>query len=220
MSQEALSFLARGTWITFQVTVLGFLAALLCAFISGFASLSRNAIIRWVNEIYILIFRGSSALVQVFFVFFVLPLFGLSIPPLTAAILVLALNFGAFGSQIVRSTIQSIDKGQREAAIALNMTPAQTMRRIILPQALIPMIPLFGNELVTMLKATPILSAVSIPELTYEAKQLIAATGESVVVYTALLLLYFAAGYPLTLGVRYLDHRISGRYGVVKGLAR
>jgi polar amino acid transport system permease protein len=220
MSQEAMSFLARGAWVTFQVTIFGFLASLVCSAISGFASLSRNVVIRAVNEVYILIFRGTSAIVQVFFIFFVLPLFGVSIPPMTAAILILALNFGAFGSQIVRTTILSVDKGQREAAIALNMTTTQSMRRIIVPQALIPMIPLFGNELVMMLKATPILSAVSIPELTYEAKALIANTGESVVVYSALLVLYFIAGYPLTLAVRYLDDRISARYGVPRGLVR
>jgi polar amino acid transport system permease protein len=208
-------FLARGALVTLGVAVMAFPVALVVAFIMGFALLARFKILRLVATIYIEIFRGSSALVQIYFIFFVLPLFGVDFPPIFAGVVTLGLNFGAYGAHIVRATIQNIDRGQWEVATALNMPHALAMRRIILPQALIVMVPLFGNELIRILKATSLLSAVTISELTFSGHLLVAHTGKPTIIYTAVLLIYFAIAFPLSIGVKTLESQVHSRFGVL-----
>jgi polar amino acid transport system permease protein len=132
-------FLLRGMSVTLGVALLAFPLALPVAFFAGLSLPSRLRVLRMIATTYIEIFRGTSALVQIFFVFFVLPLFDIELPPIIAGVLALGLNFGAYGAHIVRSAIQSVDRGQWEAAAALNMPRALAMRRIILPQAIIVM---------------------------------------------------------------------------------
>ena len=213
-------FLLRGMMVTLGVALLAFPMALLVAFFAGLSLLSRLWVVRMIATTYIEIFRGTSALVQIFFVFFVLPLFDIELPPIVAGVLALGMNFGAYGAHIVRSTIQSVDRGQWEVASALNMPRALAMRRIILPQAIIVMIPLFGNEFIRILKATALLSAVTVPELTFSGKILVGHTGLPGAVYSAVLIIYFATSFPLAMSVRWLEARIQSRFGVVSTHAR
>jgi len=206
--------------VTLGVALLAFPMALLVAFFAGLSLLSRLWVVRMIATTYIEIFRGTSALVQIFFVFFVLPLFDIELPPIVAGVLALGMNFGAYGAHIVRSTIQSVDRGQWEVASALNMPRALAMRRIILPQAIIVMIPLFGNEFIRILKATALLSVVTVPELTFSGKILVGHTGLPGAVYSAVLIIYFATSFPLAMSVRWLEARIQSRFGVVSTHAR
>jgi polar amino acid transport system permease protein len=208
-------FLLHGMMVTLGVALLAFPMALLVSFFAGLSLLSRLRAVRMIATTYIEIFRGTSALVQIFFVFFVLPLFDIELPPITAGVLALGMNFGAYGAHIVRSTIQSVDRGQWEVASALNMPHALAMRRIILPQAIIVMVPLFGNEFIRILKATALLSVVTVPELTFSGKILVGHTGLPGAVYSTVLIIYFATCFPLAMGVRWLEARIHSRFGVV-----
>ncbi len=208
-------FLIRGASVTLGVALLAFPLALFVAFVAGLSLLSQHKIVRILAIAYIEIFRGTSALVQIFFVFFVLPLFGLELPPIFAGVMALGMNFGAYGSHIVRSTIQNVDRGQWEVSTALNMPRTLAMRRIIMPQALIVMVPLFGNEFIRILKATALLSVVTVPELTFSGKILVGHTGLPGAVYGAVLLIYFAASFPLAFGMKWLEKKINAQFGII-----
>jgi polar amino acid transport system permease protein len=202
--------LLPGAVTTLQITALSALVGLVMAFISGLAKLSRWRLVSLAATTYIEVFRGSSALVQVFFFFFVLPLFGLTLSPVVAGVMALGLNTGAYGGEVVRSAILSIDRGQREAATALNMTVRQTLRRIIIPQALVRMLPPFGNLTIELLKFTSLVSFITLTELTFAGKLLFQTVGRREEIYTIILLMYFFMALPLTLAIRWLERRIGG----------
>lgn len=201
--------LMRGAVITIEITLLSALLALIVAFIAGFGRLSRFKTIRFLTGVYVEFFRGTSLLVQLFWLFFVLPFFNIHLSAMVAGVLALGLNYGAYGSEVVRSSIQAVPRGQTEAGIALNMTPYQRMRRIILPQAKILMLPPFGNLLIELLKGTALVSLITIPDLTYQALMLNNATFQTIQIFTLLLVFYFAIAYPLTMGVRWLERRAT-----------
>lgn len=201
--------LLPGAVTTLQITALSALVGLVMAFVSGLAKLSRWRLVSLAATAYIEVFRGSSALVQVFFFFFVLPLFGLTLSPVVAGVMALGLNTGAYGGEVVRSAILSIDRGQREAATALNMTARQTLRRIIIPQALVRMLPPFGNLTIELLKFTSLVSFITLTELTFAGKLLFQTVGRREEIYTIILLMYFFMALPLTLAIRWLERRIG-----------
>src|SRR5690606_18739516 len=126
----------------------------LLAFAAGIGKLSKVAPLRWLSVVYIEIFRGTSLLVQMFWLFFALPLLGVRLEPTTAGILALSLNIGAYGAEVVRGAILAVDPKQYEAATAVNFGPRYTLWQIILPQALVEMMPPFGNLVVQNLKDT------------------------------------------------------------------
>jgi polar amino acid transport system permease protein len=201
--------LLPGAAVTLQITVMAALLGLFMSFVAGLARLSPWRIVRSVATVYVEVFRGSSALVEVFFFFFVLPLFGLTLTPVIAGVGALGLNYGAYGSEIVRSAIVGVDRGQREAAIALNMTPGLTMRRIILPQAIVTMLPPFGTLTIELLKLTSLVSFIALAELTFQGKILSQAIGRREEIYTVILLLYFFMALPLTIAVRLLERHFG-----------
>ncbi|HHY90659.1 MAG TPA: amino acid ABC transporter permease, partial [Clostridiales bacterium] len=138
---------------------------------------------------------------------------GLRLPPMLAGILALGLNAGAYGSEIVRSSILAIPKGQEEAGIALNMNPRQRMWRIILPQAFVMMLPAFGNLQIELLKGTALVSLITLSDLTYQAMVLNASTLRTTEIFSLLLVMYFLIAWPLTQGIRLLEKKLSaGRY--------
>jgi len=195
--------------VTIEITLLSAIVAFLAAFIAGLARLSKNIPIRWITAIYVEFFRGTSLLVQLFWLYFALPMFGVSLPPLIAGVLALGLNYGAYGSEVVRSSILAVPKGQYEAGVALNMLPSQRMRLIILPQALSMMLPGLGNLLIELLKGTSLVSLITLSDLTYQAMILRATNFRTTAIFSLLLVLYFIMAYPLTLGVRWLERRAS-----------
>lgn len=207
---EIFASLAKvGLKVTLQVTFSAAVLALVLGVISGLARMSKHKMVRFISSVYIEIFRGTSLLVQLFWMYFVLPMIGIRLSALTAGILAIGLNFGAYCSEIVRSAIQAVPSGQTEACIALNMTKAQRMRRVIIPQAFVMMIPNLGNQLIELLKSTSLVSMITLTDLTYQANILNATTFETTKVYSMLLIIYFIIGLPLSKGMKLLEQKVS-----------
>src|SRR5258707_10244948 len=157
--------LLQGALITVEITLGGCVVAVLAAVLAALLKMYGPWPLRWLAIVYIEVFRGTSALVQLFWLFFVLPHFGITLAPLTVAILTLGLNVGAYGAEVVRGAVSAVPRGQWEATLALNMTRTQALRRVVLPQALLGVIPPLGNLFLSLLKATALgsLSTVSDP---------------------------------------------------------
>ncbi|MER1955300.1 MAG: ectoine/hydroxyectoine ABC transporter permease subunit EhuC [Desemzia incerta] len=207
------SLLKEGLLVTVSLTFFSAILALVLGFGSGLARMSKSKIIRFIAGTYVELFRGTSLLVQLFFIYFVLPMFGLRMSAMVAAVLAIGLNFGAYTSEVVRSAVQAIDVGQREASVALNMTRQQMMRRIIIPQAFIRMIPNLGNQLIELFKSTSLVSLITLTDLTYQANVLNGSTLETTKIYTLLLLIYFVLAWPLTKGMNVLERKLTeGRF--------
>lgn len=201
--------LMSGAVITLKVMILSVIVALVLSFVFGFMKLSKWKILRWIANVYIEVFRGTSLLIQLFWLFFALPLLGVELSALTAGVLAIGLNYGAYGAEVVRGAIQTISKGQTEAAIALNMTPFQRMRIVILPQAFALMVPTFGNLSIELLKGTSLVSLITLSDMTFQAANLRNATMQTTEIYTLLLIMYFFIAYPITLGFRKLEKKLT-----------
>ena len=206
--------LASGTLVTCAQFVLATVIAIVVALLAGLGKLSKNALIRGVSTVYIEIFRGTSLLVQLYWIFFVLPLFGLTLPKFVAGFVSVGLNVGSYGAELVRGAILSVPKGQWEAAYALSMSPARRMRRIILPQALALMLPPWGNLLIELLKGTALVALISVTDLMFEAKQINASTFLSAQAFgTALVIYYILARFMVTPFMRWLERVMARRLG-------
>ncbi|VCU71282.1 Inner membrane amino-acid ABC transporter permease protein YecS [Pigmentiphaga humi] len=210
---ELLPPLLRGLFITLQITAGGAAVAVPLAVLAGLGRLSRRPWLAWPAACYVELFRGTSALVQLFWVYYVLPLFGLKLPALVAGILVLGLNAGAYGAEVVRGAVAAVPRGQVEAALALNMGPRATLWRIVLPQAVPAMLPPAGNLLIELLKNTALVSLITITDLTFSAQLLRSETFRTVEVFTLALLMYFVAAQCLSAGMRWLERRARRHVG-------
>jgi polar amino acid transport system permease protein len=206
--------LLDGAVLTIEIAVLGCLLAVVMGVLGALARMYGPAPVRWLATVYIEIFRGTSALVQLFWLFFVLPQFGILLDAFTVAVLALGLNVGAYGAEVVRGAILSVARGQWEAATALNMTRAQMLRRIILPQAFVAMIPPWGNLFIELLKATALVSLITLSDLAFKAQQMNQTTLKTIPIFTLVLLIYLAMSLCITVGMRLLERRAS------QGLAR
>ncbi|TMJ36061.1 MAG: ectoine/hydroxyectoine ABC transporter permease subunit EhuC, partial [Alphaproteobacteria bacterium] len=196
LALDVLPQLLKGAAVTLKITLITAVLAVVLSFVIGFLRLVPNPWIRRLVTAYVEILRGTSAIVQLFYLFFILPAFGISLPPTATAVIGLGLNLSAYGSEIVRAGILSIGEGQHEGAAALGLDRVQTYRLVILPQALVSMLPSFGNLLIDLVKATSLVSLITITELTFSGRQMVVTTGRSVEVWTLVLLLYFAMAYP------------------------
>lgn len=203
-----LPFLLRGALVTIQVTLLGLGLALVVAFVAGLARLSPRWPLRWLAGGFVEIFRGTSVVVQLFWFFFALPIFGVQLEPLVAAVLALGLNGGAYAAEVVRGAVHAVPREQGEAATALNMGAYTRMRRVILPQALPLMLPPFGNISVDLLKASALVSLVTVSDLTFRAQIVRSSTGETALVFGLILVIYFALACALALVFRMLELRL------------
>ncbi len=206
--------LLQGALVTIEITVMGCVLAVLCALVAALAKLSPIAPLRWLASVYIEIFRGTSALVQLFWLFFVLPQFGITLPPIAVAVLALGLNVGAYGAEVVRGAIQAVPKGQWEASTALNLSRSQAMRRIILPQAVVAMIPPWGNLFIELLKATSLVSLITITDLTFRAQQMNQVTLQTTEIFTLVLGIYLCISLVITAGMRWLERRAAAGMGL------
>lgn len=208
--------IARGLLLTVEATVGGILIATVLSFAAGLAMLSRSRIIRSLARIYVEVWRGTSEVVQLMWIYFVLPvLVGYQIVPLVAGIAVLGLNHGAYGAEIVRGAVQSVPRAQYEGCIALNLTPAQRMRRVILPQALIEMVPPFNNLFIQLLKSSALLTMITVHEMTYQAREVLINNfiSEAALIWTLVLLFYLALAVTITFGMRGLERRAARLVG-------
>ena len=206
--------LLDGTLVTIAQFLLAAVVAVVLALGAGMALLSRNLLLRGVARFYVEIFRGTSLLVQLYWIFFVLPLFGITLDKFPAGFLSVGLNVGAYGAELVRGGIRSVPRGQWEAAYALSMSPAARMRRIILPQALVIMLPPWGNLLIELLKGTALVSLISVADLMFQAKQINASTFLSAQAFgTALIVYYVLARFMVTPFMRWLERVMARRLG-------
>ncbi|EKE71161.1 MULTISPECIES: ectoine/hydroxyectoine ABC transporter permease subunit EhuC [Roseobacteraceae] len=204
----------KGTGITAAQFILATMLAIGIALVAGLMKLSHNAVIRGVSVTYIEIFRGTSLLVQLYWIFFVLPLFGVTLDKFTAGFVAVGMNLGAYGAELVRGGIQSVPKGQWEAAYALSMSPAKRMWRIILPQALVNMLPPWGNLLIELLKNTALVSLISVTDLMFVAKQINGSTFLSAQAFGLALIVYYVfARFIVTPFMRWLEGVMRRKLG-------
>lgn len=208
---DYLPTLMEGAWVTVQLTFWSTLLGALCSFVFGLGRLSTNPVLKSVSVSYIEIFRGTSLLVQMFWIFFALPLLGVRLSPVTAGILALSLNIGAYGAEVVRGAVKSVQRNQLEAAKALNFTARQTLWRIALPQALPEMMPSFGNLAVQNLKDTALVSLITLSDLAFRAENLRNLTQDSTTIYGMTLFLYFGLALALSALMKVLE-RWVGRW--------
>lgn len=204
-----LTLILQGAWVTIKLTLMGSALALAVAFAAGLGCLSVTAPLRWLSRAYIEFFRGTSIFVQLFWIYFVLPMTGVTLTPMQAGVLALGLNVGAYGAEVVRGAILSVPRDQYEATTALNLTRWQRMRHVILPQALPLMLPTFGNNAIELLKATAIVSLISLSDMTFQAQVVRSQTGSTLLPFLTILLLYFAMAMAITAGIRALERRVT-----------
>ena len=203
-----------GSLVTLVQFVLATVVSILVALTFGLMRLSNNPAIKSVATIYIEIFRGTSLLVQLFWIFFVLPLFGITLDKFAAGFIAIGLNMGAYGAELVRGAILAVPKGQWEAAKAINMTPGQRMRRIILPQAFVIMLPSWGNLVIEILKGTALVALISVTDLMFQARQINIATFQSIQAFgTALVIYYVFARFLVTPFMRYFERVMARKIG-------
>lgn len=198
--QSALPNIIDGTLITVWLTLGGAVLAFVVAVTLGLAARHDLMVVRGPARVVIEFFRGTSLLIQLFWLFYVLPLFGFSLGSLVTGILALGLNYGAYAAEVVRGSINAVPKGQWETTTALSMGRVHRMRRIIWPQAWAIMIPSLANLLVMLLKGTAVASVILLQDLTFRTGQLRQSTGDTFFSYGVGMLIYFAIAY-LLLGV-------------------
>ncbi|MGW0184262.1 ectoine/hydroxyectoine ABC transporter permease subunit EhuC [Streptomyces sp. NPDC003362] len=203
-----------GLGVTVTATALGAAVALVLAFVLGFMAHGGPVLVRGLSRVFVEFFRGTSLYVQLFWLYYAFPLVtGYELSPLFCGVVAFGMNFGAYGSEVVRGALNAVPKAQWEAAVALNMTPVTRMRRVILPQAWPQMIPPFTNQLIQLLKCTPLLWLISAADLTTVVQQMRDRTGESTAAYLTLLVIYFVLAYALTLVMNALERHAQARLG-------
>ncbi|MBI5651979.1 MAG: amino acid ABC transporter permease [Chloroflexi bacterium] len=214
-----LSILSSGISFTLTVTVFAFLLALVIGLIAGVMRVSTNLVLYTISTLYVEVIRGIPLLVQILYFFYVIaPFFGERTPEPYAqlfrqeviqGIIALGIGYGAYLAEIYRAGIQAVSRGQIEAARSLGMDYFQTMRLVILPQALRVVLPPLGNDLVSMLKDSSLLSAISVKELTLWTRQRSANTFRPLEHWTMAALLYLVMTLGLSLIVRYLERKLA-----------
>ena len=203
-----------GTLITLGQFGLAALVAIVAALVSGLMKMAHSKTMRAIAITYIEIFRGTSLLVQLYWFYFVLPLFGFTLEKFTVGFLTVGLCYGAYGAELVRGAIQSVPRGQWEAALALNMSPAKRMQRIILPQALVAILPPWGNLMIEILKGTALVALISVTDLMFETRQVNNNTYLSAQAFgTALIIYYIFARFMVTPVMRWLERVMARKIG-------
>jgi polar amino acid transport system permease protein len=191
----------------------GIAVTIVLAFVAGLALRSENPVARGISRVYVEFFRGTSEVVQLFWIYFVLPvLVGIQLVPLFAGVLVLGLNHGAYGAEIVRGAVGSVPKAQVEGAKALSLSPRDILRRVVLPQAVVEMLPSFNNLFIQLLKSTAILSFIVVSEVTERGIQVLVPNfGDDIVlIFVVMLLIYLVLALLITAVMRWLE-RIGAR---------
>jgi polar amino acid transport system permease protein len=202
--------LLEGLAVTVQVTLLALAWGTVAAMLLGVASLSAFPWLRAAVRVWVEVFRGVSAIILLFWVFFSLPLLGISLTPMTAGVLALGLNTSAYGAEIVRGAVQAVPKGQTEASIAVNLSARQRLWSIVLPQAMVIMLPPYGNLSIEMLKASALVSLLGLNDIMLQGRDLRRQPGsDSVEIFVAVLILYFALSLCITVVFRLLERRFG-----------
>jgi polar amino acid transport system permease protein len=199
-----------GLGVTIAYTVGTILLGLAIGLVTGLLRLSRNPMITAPLVAYVEIFRCTPLLVQIVWFYYALPVvLGIDIPAHVAAVLVLSLYTGAFYAEIIRGGVNSIERGQWDAARAIGMRRNQVMRQVILPQAVKRMIPPFMNQSIIQLKNTSLVSTIAVADLLYQGTIITAATYRPLEVYTMVAIIYFLVLFPLTLAAQQVERRLA-----------
>ncbi|PYE48858.1 amino acid ABC transporter membrane protein (PAAT family) [Paenibacillus barcinonensis] len=209
---DALPLLLEGTVVTLKIVVISLIFAMVIGLISGLMSTSLNRLLRLVASLYVDIIRGTPLLVQVYFIYFGLPVFlDMRIPAMTAGIIAVSLNAGAYVSEIFRAGIESIGKGQHEAARSLGLSRFKTMWLVILPQATRRMIPTFVNQAIITIKDTSLLSAIGIAELTQTGEIIISSNFRAFEIWGVVGIFYLIIIVLLSRASRFIERRYAIR---------
>jgi His/Glu/Gln/Arg/opine family amino acid ABC transporter permease subunit len=212
VTREYIGVLLQGLGITVILTLIVIVLAGVLAVPVSLARMSPRLLIRIPIDAYVELIRGSPLILQLIYIFYVLPGFGIRLDPMAAAITGLTLNYTAYLSEVYRGGIKAIRRGQWDAAAALGMTSSLAFRRIIFPQAVRILIPVLGNYFVALFKDTAITSVVTVQELLFTGQIISARTYQYFPIYTLTAILYFSVGYPAALFVRYLEKVMSQGY--------
>jgi His/Glu/Gln/Arg/opine family amino acid ABC transporter permease subunit len=207
-SRDMVTVVLIGMRYTLIVSVLSLAFGNLAGLVAAVMRISHKPPFSQIAYIYIDFFRTTPALVQLIWIFYVLPIIvGVEFSPITSGVIALSLNAGAFLAEVFRSGIESIAKGQTDAASVLGLSRRQTFTHIVLPQAFRRVLPATGNVLIGLIKDSSLLSIIAVPELTYQFQTDVARTFRPLELYTALAVMYFAVTYPLSLAATALERR-------------
>lgn len=209
---DVLPEILSAIWITIGATLVGFVLAFVLGLIFAMVQRSDNKVVTTIANGFIIFIRRTPLLVQLYFIFYVFPELGLTLTPFVAGVIGLGVHYSTYLSEVFRSGIESVPQGQWEVAIALNFRPAETWRRIILPQALPPILPMIGNYFIAMFKETPLLSAITLIEILQTAKNIGSTTFQYTEPFTIVGLLFIALAVPASYGVKKLQEKIAERY--------
>jgi polar amino acid transport system permease protein len=202
--------LARAAIITVEATFISFFFALILGLVLALLRMKGGAI-GWISSVFVEMIRSTPLLIQIFFIFFVLPRYGIALDAFTAGIIALSVHYGCYCSEVYRAGIEAVPRGQWEACTALNVSGWNTFKNIVLPQAIPPIVPVLGNYLVALFKDTPLLSAIAVLELVQTAKIL----GSENVRYTEPMTIVGITFLILSLissaGIRWVERRLNLR---------
>jgi His/Glu/Gln/Arg/opine family amino acid ABC transporter permease subunit len=209
---QSVPFLVKGAVYTVQVSVLAIVFGLVLGWALGLIAVSG---VRWLRAIawaYVQFIRGTPLLVQIFLIYFGLPALGVNVPAFWSGVIALGLNSGGFQAEIVRAGIESIDRGQTEAARSIGMSSFQTLLFILVPQTIRRVIPPLTNELITLTKSSSLLSAIAVLELTHAGQAIIARTFAPFEIYSAVAVLYLVLIAVLSRASALLERRVFVNY--------
>ncbi|MFF1360904.1 ABC transporter substrate-binding protein/permease [Streptomyces sp. NPDC058297] len=181
----------HGLLVSIMIILLSLCLSLTLGMLGGFAKLSKVLPVRWLGNAYVSVIRGTPFVVQLFFIYFGLPQLGLQLPPMAAGVIALGLYSGSYVTEIFRGAVQSVDRGQIEAARSCGMSHAAAMRHVVVPQAFLRMLPSLGNEFVSLTKNSALVSFITIGELFLVGQTIISRTFDALTVYLFIGLLYY-----------------------------
>lgn len=208
-AQEFLPILLQGAVVTVQVTVLSFLLSSVIGLALALMRLSPIKAVSTAGATIVNVIRGLPIIVQLFYIYFVLPDIGIQLSAFQAGVIGLGIAYSAYQAENFRAGIEAVDPGQREAAEAMGMRGALIMRRVILPQAFRIALPPYGNTLVMMLKDSSLVSTITVAEMTRAGQLIASSTFQNMTVYTLVALLYLVISLPLVYCLRRLEHRMG-----------
>jgi polar amino acid transport system permease protein len=207
---EILPVLAHAAIVTIEATLISFVIALILGLVLAVLRMS-GPVVGWFASAFVELVRSTPLLIQIFFIYFVLPRFGITLDAFTAGIIALSLHYGCYCSEVYRAGLEAVPRGQWEACTALNLSSWNTFKNIILPQAIPPIVPALGNYLVALFKDTPLLSAIAVAELVQTAKNLGSETFRYNEPMTIVGLVFLILSLVSAVGIRWLEQRLNRR---------
>lgn len=202
--------LLDGVWVTIYLTFLTMPVALVLGLLLALARLDTSPrVLAWVAAAVVEVVRGTPLILQLFYIYFVLPYAGVRLDPILAAVIGLSINYAAYLSEVFRGGIAAVDRSQWEAGQALAMRHGAILRRIVLPQAVRIVVPPVGNYFISLFKDTALVSTIGVAELLFQGRIIASDTFQYVSVFTVIFIIYFLVSFPAQRGVRRLETRLA-----------